>query len=304
MDNNTDPIFVNVFNVFHHSSSGANRPNDLQFMEVSIARPAKIFSLANAPMISGKLAETHTKNVLLEQQTETESFRSVLAELQAFKPLSYSEADSKKQDIILNGQYVSDETGDEDTVFALTLKHMLMAVKEAVRGENKVVGGQWASVEMDGLELPYIGELDLMTRGVVELKTQWPFLDKAKTSKRGWKVNSLPAKPKPEHVWQVALYWKWMKNKSDNVPVKLVYANCKSFRIFSSEDCEQLSDASLNDALNHLRVVAKTREKLMKKAGTVKGLLEIVMPDFGHWMWRDKSPEFKQLAEKSWGEVL
>jgi hypothetical protein len=91
-----------------------------------------------------------------------------------------------------------------------------------------------------------------------------------------------------------------VREQSENVPVKLVYANCKSFRVFSSEDCEELTEPRLNEALEFMRSVARAREKMMSRSDTIQELLEVIVPDFGHWMWRDKTPEFKQLAEQSW----
>ena len=143
-------------------------------------------------------------------------------------PLEHYADDAAKIDIIRNGQYKSDITEQEDSVFSLTLEHLLLGTREAVAGENKVEAGQWCSVEMDGLKLPYVGEMDLMTRCVVELKTKWPYIDTSGKSKRGFKIQSLPSKPMADHVSQVAFYWSWMRKQSQNVPIRLVYANLRN----------------------------------------------------------------------------
>ena len=293
------PDWAERFKFWHHSPSGCNRPHDLEFFEKAVARPAKIWSPANSPMLAGTLAETHAKRVVIDGDDSKESFRDALALLQEHEPAAWDEQDQQKHKIILEGEYDSDVVDDlTGTVFELTLEHMVHGLREATRGENSVLDGPWISLDMTGLALDFAGEIDVQTRGVVELKTQWPYFKE--NAKRGFTINSLPARPKSEHVSQVAVYWAWMKQKSANVPVTLVYANCKGYRVFSSLDCEELSPARLDDALERLRLVAATREKLMSKADDLKDLLEMVAPDFSHWMWKSKSPEYKSLAQQTW----
>jgi hypothetical protein len=294
------PDWATRFHFEAHSPSGANRPDSLEFFEKAVARPAKLWAGPNAPMVGGKTAEQHAKRVVLEGQEPGESLRHSLSDFDQHTPLAHVPDDAVKFDIMRNGIYKSEVTEQEDTVYVLTLDHLLRGTQEATQGENKVIDGPWVSVYMPDVSLPYIGQIDIQTRGVVECKTQWPYVDKTGKAKRGWKLNSLPAKPKPDHISQVALYWSWMKKQSDNVPVHLVYANCRGFRVFSSDDCDQLSEAHLNEACERLRRIARTREALMRKADNIKELLELVAPDFGHWMWRDKPPEYKALAEQSW----
>lgn len=292
--------FAERFNFKHHSPSGINRPDDLEFFEKCISRPNKIYSPPGCTMISGSAAHQYVEQVIVGGADPGEAMRDAYAKLDEHESLGHFPEDATKFDIIRNRQYVSDITEAESGVFDLTLEHLLAGAREATRGENKIVAGQWVSVMMDGLKLPFIGEIDLMPRGVVELKTQWPYVDSTGKTKLGFKINSLPARPKTEHVRQVALYWKWMREQSENVPVHLVYANCKSFRVFSSQDCDELSEPRLNEALDFIRRLARAREKMMERSATVQELLELIVPDFSHWMWRDKTPEFKQLAERSW----
>jgi hypothetical protein len=294
------PIWAERFHFTHHSPSSVNRPTCLEIFEKCIARPNKIYSPPGCPLIAGTAAHQYVEQVIVDGADPGEAMRHAHSKLDEHNPQAHYPEDATKFDIIRNGQYESDVSEAESGVFDLTLEHLALGAREAVAGENKVDGGQWVSVEMPGLQLPFIGQLDLQTRAVIELKTQWPYVDSTGKAKRGFKINSLPAKPKRDHVGQVALYWKWLREQSENVPVKLVYANCKSFRVFSSEDCEELTEPRLNEALEFMRSVARAREKMMSRSDTIQELLEVIVPDFGHWMWRDKTPEFKQLAEQSW----
>ena len=48
------PSWAETFNFYHHSPSGCQRPDGMEFLEKVEARPRKIFSPPNAPMISGR----------------------------------------------------------------------------------------------------------------------------------------------------------------------------------------------------------------------------------------------------------
>ena len=292
------PDWCKLFNFYHHSPTSGGAPDGLAIFDKSVARPAKIFSPPNTPMVAGTEGEEHAKRVVISGQDHVESYRHALAKLQEHVPAPWDEKDKQKQNIILNKTYQSVPLDKEGSVFELTLEHLTAGLREAVRGENVVEDGPWISLNLKNLTLPYVGQIDVMTRGVVELKTQWPFYKQ--NSKTGFSINSLPAKPKPEHISQVAIYHSWMMKQAHNVPVTIVYANCRDFRVFSSQDCEDLSPARLSDAVDRLYVIAKTRENLMSKAKNIAELFGMIPPSFDHWMWNGKSPEYKALAEQVW----
>ena len=299
-DFNDLPAWCETFNFWNHSPTGRNRPDHLEFFEKAVARPAKIFSPPTAPMVGGTEAESHAKLVVIDGVDPTESFRHSLSILQDHEPAD--EQDAEKLRIMLDEEYASDVIeGRTGTVFELTLEHMVLGLREATQGENKVEDGPWCSLNLPNLVLNIDGQIDVQTRGVGELKSQWPYV-KA-NSKRGWTVNSLPARPKPDHVSQVAPYWAWMSQQSANVPVTLLYANCKGYRVFSSQDCDELSPARLSDEMDRHAIVCKTRENLMSKCASVAERMSLTAPDFTHWMWKSKSPEYRALAEKTWSSL-
>jgi len=300
MNDDVLPIWAEKFNFAWHSPSAATRPHGMEFFEKVIARPRKIYSPPGCTMKAGTAAHRLADDVIVDGMSQGEALRAAVALFDEHELLAHYPDDAAKFDIIKHETY-TDDGGQEDTIFNLTLEHLVAGAREATTGENKVEKSQWVSVELDGLKLPYIGQMDLQTRGVVELKTMWPSL--SINSKRGWKLQSLPAKPRPDHCRQVALYWKKMRRSSDNVPVHLVYANCKSFRIFSSADTDELSEANLNQALESLQQVASIRENMMARSTSVTELLQLVSPEFDHWMWREKTDEYKNAAEAAWQEA-
>ena len=53
-------------------------------------------------------------------------------------------------------------------------------------------------------------------------------------------------------------------------------------------------------AIDDLARKARVREKLMKMAESSDELFELIAPDFSHWMWKNKSPEFWAAAKRIW----
>tara|TARA_B100001123_G_scaffold309755_1_gene346231 strand:- start:506 stop:1288 length:783 start_codon:yes stop_codon:yes gene_type:complete len=259
-------------------------------------------------MIAGKVAEQYSKDVVIAGDDMSTAFRAAVASFDEHKPLPHDPNDIVRWSNIRDDIYeIPLSKAEKDagalaasgSILELTCRHTAEGLSEATREANQVTDGRWVSVQLDDVELDFIGEIDVEANGVVEIKTKWPTL--SAKSKRGWHVNSLPARPDPNHVQQVALYWKWLRRQSENVPVKLVYANCKGFRVFDSRDCEELSVANLEKALDRMRVVARARERMMQMAGSIDELLQMVPPDFGHFMWKDVPPEYRAAAEQKWG---
>lgn len=107
---------------------------------------------------------------------------------------------------------------------------------------------------------------------------------------------SLPTAPRPDHIMQVALYRAWLHRQEQHVPVKLVYATPAGFRVFDSDTCEALGDAAMQRALTRMCRIAKAREHLLRRAEDLDDLFRFLSPDFSHFMWRDKPPEYLKLA--------
>ena len=177
------PSWVETFNFYHHSPSGCQRPDGMEFLEKVEARPRKIFSPANAPMISGTQGESHCKRVVIDGDDPNESYRHAVSVLEEHKPAPWDEADKAKHEIILNGEYESVPLEKTGTVFELTLEHLVLGLREATKGENLVEDGPWISLPMDGLILPFAGEIDVKTRGMsLRLKRNGP---SSKPAQRG-----------------------------------------------------------------------------------------------------------------------
>ena len=97
---------------------------------------------------------------------------------------------------------------------------------------------------------------------------------------------------------QTALYRAWLHRQEQHVPVKLVYATPAGYRVFESDSCDALGDAAMARALERMCRIARSREHLMKRAEDLDDLFAFLSPDFSHFMWRDKPPEYLELARR------
>ena len=295
------PEWASKLNFTAHSPSGTSKPNCREFFEKIVARPAHLYTPPGCRMLAGLIAERYAVSIVVDGDDPATAFRVAVSDFNEHRIVEHDPTDAARFATIRDEEYTIPGTDPAvtGTVLELTCKHTAQGLAQATRTANQVEDGRWVSVQLDGVELPFIGQIDVEAGGVVEIKTKWPTL--SERVKRGWQINSLPARPDPNHVGQVALYWRWLREQSDNVPVKLVYANCKGYRIFDSADCEELSVANLEAALERMRIIARARESLMKQAGSVEQLFSLIAPDFSHFMWRDVSPEYMAAARKQWG---
>jgi hypothetical protein len=294
------PDWALRFNFTAHSASGSARPNCKEFFEKAIARPRHLVDRAGCPATGGRVCESYAKAIVIEGMDPSQAYRAAVATFDEHQILDHLDGDAEKFAIIRDAIYEVPGTDPRvsGSVLELTCRHTADGLIEATRGANKIEDGRWISVRLEDVALDFIGQIDVEAGGVVEIKTRWPHL--SDRTKRGWSINSLPAKPDPNHVGQVALYWLWLRQQSENVPVRLVYANCKGYRVFTSDDCEQLSEASLNEALERLRTIAKVRERLMQQAQSVDELLAMIAPNFAHFMWKSVPPEYRAAADEAW----
>ena len=301
------PDWALAYHFTHHSPSGVSRPHCREFFEKAIARPANLYAPPSCRMKAGVVCEEYAKDIVINGKDAKQAYRAAVAEFDQHKILAHDEHDAARFVTIRDDVYEIPLTKEEKaaevepitgTVLELTAKHTAAGLAEATAGTNDVTDGRCVNVYLEGVDLPFIGEIDVEAGGVVEIKTKWP---RDAKNERGWNVNSLPSRPDVNHVNQVALYWKFLREQSENVPVKLVYANNKGWRVFDSASCDDLNEAALNDALDRMRIVARTRENLMKNASDIDQLLSMISPDFSHFMWRDVPPAYRELANRSWG---
>ena len=308
------PEWATRFHFTHHSASGVARSDSHELFGKCYAKPNKIYDPPGCTMIGGICAENFAKDVLIKNMPYEKAMEKALAKFDAHKCQKHNLDDAKKHKIIRNEIYTVPKSkadkkakGPPETgsVFELTLKHTLSALREATKGANKIVDGRKISFSMPGLELDFIGEMDVEALGgVIEIKTKWPKISK---EGRGWNTNSLPSKLTgqfvADNVAQIGLYWAWLKKQSKTVPAKLIYANNIGYRIFSNADSEFLTDERFLRALEDMRLTAKIRENMMARSSNLEELFGLVNPDFSDWRWQNAAPDFLKKAKQLWSHL-
>jgi len=292
------PDWALKFNYFAESPSQAHNPDCKVFWEKCFARPQGIKNRLGLPPNGGQWAETYAKNRLIEGMPDGEAFHHANASLDEYDPLPWKEKDAELYHLIRTEEY-KDEEGHTATLFKHILEHLYEGLRVATEGSKNIRDGRKCSVQLEGCELDWVGELDVEDGGVVELKTQWPSIkSKTKSEKeKRWGVNSLPPKPKEDHLAQCAIYKKWL----GDVPVKIIYANVKGYRIFTSNDCDELKPDSLEQVLEDLKEVALRREDILRDATDHNHLLRLVPHQiYEHWRWKGDAPEYIDAALAQW----
>ena len=291
------PDWAVKFSYDHHSKSGLQSPFSKQLvrkMHPEVRDPIGV------PATAGKAAEVCATNVVAKGMTFSEAFRDALAVLDRHKIAPHLTNDQADFDLIRDCAPGKDKKKNPDnrTIFERACANLVEGLQEACAGANRIETSQYINLELPRCDLFFEGEIDVVTNGVVEIKTKWP---KASDTKQGFTTRSIPARPDIWHVRQVALYWKWMREQSENVPIKILYADFHKYRLFTSDDCPQLSEEHLNEALKFLAGEARTREKMLSRAATKEELFEIIPAEADHWFWNTASPELIAKRNELWG---
>jgi len=201
------PVWAERFNFKAHSPSGANRPTGKEIFEKVIARPAKLYDFAGCPATAGRVCEEYARQIVVDGVPPGEAFSNCVSKFDEHRCLEHQPDDVIKHSLIRDAVYTvpKSDPAETGTILELTARHLAEGLREATAGANIVTTGRWVSSKLEpGNELHHIGEMDFEAQGgVLETKTRWFSLN---ASERGYTVRSLPKKPDPAHVQQVALY--------------------------------------------------------------------------------------------------
>ena len=266
----------------HWSATSCNKPPALWAFEYIYLGERRKQMEPNARMALGIATQKGADAMVLQGEPVEEAVRHAMPRVDAHQPRSYDlERDTKAL------EHYRDLLGD-------VITNSAAGIREALEGSNRIEGeGKPIWTSFDDVELPFLLFPDYDGCRTVDLKTKWPSLTKTKKGE-SWRTASLPAKPSYMHVQQVALY-----SHATGKPPALVYANATGHRVFTEENCDELSPASCTAALNRLKTSARSREALMRAADDRDHLFEMLEPDFSHFMW-DLAPELLDEAKEIW----
>ena len=298
----TYPDYATKFKYDHHSPSGIRSPFVKQLIRKMYP---DIRDNGPVRMTAGKAAEICATNVVAKGLPFDQAFRDALSVLDTHKISEHIPHDQQNFDLIRDHApdalppktKTSKKVVDQRSIFERACANLCIAATESVRGANQIEISQRVNVELPRCDLWFEGEIDVLTNDIVEIKTSWPSY--SETTKQGFrKMKAFNDTPNPWWVRQVAIYWAYMRQQRENVSVKIVCANYEQSKIFTSENCKDLSESNLNEALNFLAAEARTRERILNAAEDEKSLFGMIPADADHWMWHDSSPQLKQKRDE------
>lgn len=301
-----DPVIVPDYYLAvghnHFSPSQTNLPNDVWlhnyiFRDQEWRRTAKI---PNPNMVAGNATQG-----FYNKKTKESSGLS-----------SYVFTDSSKEYAIQSGikSYKKNKAlyaGEELDRFNKNLEVMGACINNGIRAldeidikkEKDLTTELYCEYFFPGIEVTTIGRTDLMatSKFLVELKTKWH----TKKLQKG----SIPKEePDFNYLCQVAFYWKatglepiLIYHTGMPVKDKKTKEIKNEYKIFSKENCEQLTPAAMEEYLEHCRAVLTVRQNLLKISSDPKVLAQHVQPDFNSFYWNDLNEEQLKEAKALWG---
>ena len=140
---------------------------------------------------------------------------------------------------------------------------------------------------------------------IVELKTKYSRLGKVKKDgTRSFLVSSSPATPSFNHVVQCAVY---AAHYNFKVPVYLLYATEKDFKIFDSINCHHLTVEGMKKNLQIMFRTFMRREKILSqfhdytREEIIENAVQMIDPNFDHpFAWNGLPPQLLQEAKELW----
>jgi len=203
----------------------------------------------------------------------TEANRHALSQLHEHRPAGWNEPDQ---------EFTSHFLENEGEIVTDTIEHTVDALREAFAGANQVDVEDQIALELPGIDVPVDGYVDGRGGGVIaELKTRWDQRDKRTAS--GFKSNSVPKNPMPDHVLQLALYQRHYGGVA-----KLIYANRLNYRVF------EIAQEQLDEAVAIAHAICRKRQRVLERTdGELAALVDVLEPDWGNFRLSDWSPDLR-----------
>ena len=140
---------------------------------------------------------------------------------------------------------------------------------------------------------------------IVELKTKWSRLGRTKKDgSRSFIVSSAPDSPSFNHVVQCAVYAAYWNFK---VPIYLLYATDKDYKIFDSVNCKHLTVEGMQKNLQIMNNVFIRREKILSlyqdqdRDGIIENAISLMDGNWDHpWCWNGIPEDLLKDAKEMW----
>ena len=276
----------------HFSPSQINMPNDVWlhnyiFRDQEWRRTAKI---PNPNMVAGNAAQDGINQYVFNNKN--------VREAQAYAIRQY-----KKNKVLYTGDVLERFNKNMEVMAACVANGIAALDTINITEEKNLTTEVYCEYFFPGIEVVTIGRTDLMasSKYLVELKTKWH-------TKKLQKGNIPKEEPDFNYLCQVAFYWKatglepiLIYHTGMPVKDKKTKEIKNEYKIFSKENCKQLTPAAMEEYLEHCRVVLTVRQNLLKISSDPKVLAQHVQPDFNSFYWDDLNEEQLKEAKALWG---
>jgi len=282
--------------LYHDSASGATATKDEMFLKLWLRKEHKMsFPMAARPWAG--ISVQHGANLALglqdyneiigqqEGMSIAEATRHMMAKYDEYKPRDWDDG----------------KDAEEFDAFREVLPEMMAnsiaGVKEFFQGANAIAGEHQRWLDEPKSEVPIMLYQDFSGGGTqIDLKCSLPLRNPIKKDgTRTWRT----PKPKTEPTWmqviQQSVYWK----ATGETPA-LLFVTGAGFHIATPENCDALSEESLNRAYNEAVQSWVITQNLLKAAnGSWRTLFGLVQPDMTE-IARRHGPSIVTLAKEAW----
>lgn len=290
------PQYRKDFSSSNESVSNANLPLDERVLKLyGIAEHKMRFPMAARPW-AGICAQSGVDmrlgledyNEMLgqqEQSTTAEAIRYALGKYDEYKPRTWD-----------NGKDAEEFEAFRETLPDI-IEHGVAAVQECFKQANLLQGEYQRWHNVDGLDVPVMLYQDYSGGNEqADLKVSLSLRNPPKKDgTRSWRV----PKPKTEPTWaqvrQQSVYWK----ATGQMP-SLLFVTASGYHIANSQNCELLTETSLERAYSEVVRSWMTFQNLLKAShGSWRTLAGLVEPDFNE-IARKHGSTWVDIARQLW----
>tara|TARA_R110000796_G_scaffold43789_5_gene107404 strand:+ start:709 stop:1593 length:885 start_codon:yes stop_codon:yes gene_type:complete len=291
------PAVLKEMGYAHDSASGATAPKDEMILKLWVrhnnmrlpmaARPWAGICVQQGVDLALGLADY---NEMLGQQEPTDmaqAVRSAMSKYDEYKPRDWD----------------GGKDAEEFDAFREHIPEMvavgIASVKDCFSKANLIEGEYQRWLKVDGLDVPVMLYQDYSAGGMqADLKCSLLLRNPPKKDgTRSWRIPKPRTTPTWQQVMQQAVYWK----ATGQMP-SLLFVTASGYHIANSQNCEALTEDSLNRAFNDAVRSWKTTQNLIRAAyGNWNTLAGLVQPDFNE-ISRRHGPSITQLARQLWSD--
>lgn len=209
--------------------------------------------------------------------------------LRKYKPISYA-IELRDKDKARQEKYLDE--------IPKVVEHAILGLKEAMAGDNRILGETEYLERLAKCELPHNTLPDYGRRG--DLKTKWSSPQTNSKGERTWRKGSLPSSLTGpfdmNNVYQVAGFYAC----NGKQPPFLVYANAYDYKVFDQSNTPELRPDYLESVIRDIAMQHRITENILRAADCKEDLLGLVSPDWNAIYWNEP-PDYIAEAKKMWG---